>query len=265
MRRGSAFGIACAVGVCAIALVADGGVNHAQEITVGEIAGLTPMALGAPPATEPTPLTLGVDVVFGERLETGERGLADVRLLDESTLRIAPNSALTIDTFVYDPASGPGQIVASFGKGIMRYVGGHIGKQTDVVFTTPSAVIGIRGSIMTVEVTPTGQTRATFLGGVHMNVTAAGVTRTVDKPGYSVTVERTGMAPSEPRPATHKEIAQVNHALAAGAHHQTSAASHGTPASHTTGRQTSGHRGGTGGGGHDHEHGGHDHEHGGHR
>ena len=72
-----------------------------------------------------------------------------VLLVDGSTFTVGPGSDLVIDKFVYDPKKGTGQIVASFSKGVMRFVGGKISKNDDgVTVKTPAGALAIRGGMV---------------------------------------------------------------------------------------------------------------------
>jgi hypothetical protein len=49
-----------------------------------------------------------------------------------------------IDSFVYDPDTGIGQMVTSLAKGALRFVGGELSHQGAATLKTPVATIGIR-------------------------------------------------------------------------------------------------------------------------
>lgn len=175
---------------------------------VGVVGAVNPQTFGQAPAREARTVTLGNDVLFNEHFVTEQTGQAQIFLLDQSSITLGPNSEVTVDEFVYDPREGSGKLATSIAKGLLRYVGGRISKQADVIFTTPTAVIGVRGGIAVIEVAPNGVTRATFLYGERMTVTAGGETQTVLRPGFVVTVDDTGAAPSDPRRVTEEEVWQ---------------------------------------------------------
>jgi len=67
-------------------------------------------------------------------------------------MMIGPNSDLVIDRFVYDPATGTGQLAMTATKGVMRYVGGRLSKlENAVTIHTSTATIGVRGGIVLVR------------------------------------------------------------------------------------------------------------------
>jgi len=178
----------------------------AADLRVGIASAVTPSAVGAPPSGAAQTLVLGADILFKERINTDPAGKAQIIFLDHSSLSIAPNSALVIDEFVYDPARSAGSLALSTSKGLLRYIGGKISKGSDVTFTTPVAVIAIRGGMLMVKVELSGRTTATFLYGEHMILSAGGVSETVTRPGYQVIVEAAGRAPSSPTRASQATI-----------------------------------------------------------
>ena len=75
-------------------------------------------------------------------------GLVQVLLVDGSTFTVGPGSDLVIDKFVYDPKKNKGEVVATFSKGMLRFVGGKISKnEGGVKINTPSGALAIRGGM----------------------------------------------------------------------------------------------------------------------
>jgi hypothetical protein len=183
--------------------------NDADETKVGVVTAVNPQTYGQAPAREVRTVTLGNDVLFNEHFVTEQTGQAQVIFLDQSSLTLGPNSEVTVDEFVYDPDQGAGKLATRVTEGLLRYVGGRISKQADVIFTTPTAVIGVRGGIALIDVAPNGATRATFLYGQRMTVTSGGETQTVLRPGYTVTVDDVGAIPSEPEAVTEDEVSKA--------------------------------------------------------
>ena len=97
-------------------------------------------------------LRVGVDVSANERIVTRTNDRAHLVFLDGSALTIGPSSEMVIDRFVYDPNRQVGDLAMSATRGAFRFVGGAIIKKTEVVVRTPTASVGIRGSIMTIAI-----------------------------------------------------------------------------------------------------------------
>jgi hypothetical protein len=153
--------------------------------------------LGKPPAEAERVLRIGIDVQANEVIRTGANDRAHLVFLDGTALTIGPNATLTIDKFVYDPATKTGEIAINATKGVMRLVGGKISKTNPITITTPSSTIGIRGGICVLDVQQ-GNTTSTFLFGNNMTVTGGGGTQNVTRPGSQVTttIGRTPGAPT---------------------------------------------------------------------
>ena len=95
---------------------------------VGVAAAVKPDATSQPPGGETSTLRIGKSVVYDERIDTSGSGVVQVLLLDGSTFTVGPGSSLVIDKFVYNPSTGRGELVASFSKGALRFVGGKLSK-----------------------------------------------------------------------------------------------------------------------------------------
>ncbi len=183
---------------------------------VGVNSAVNPDAMGIPPGGVPKRLVLGQDVVFNERITTEAQGQTQVLFVDELTLSIGPNANMVIDQFVYDPNAGTGKLAASLTRGVFRFVGGKISKLDNAVtLHTPSGTIGIRGGVMlirvrsdcgggaaSVEAGGCNALRVVFVYGKGVTITGLnGVTQTIYRPGFEVTVAKPGAAPSDPGPA----------------------------------------------------------------
>lgn len=146
------------------------------------------------------------DSVVGQRLGSGEpiylrdqitagtdSGM-QILLLDETVFTIGPNSEMTIDEFVYDPATGAGQVAASVTKGVFRFVTGQVAQNDPdkMSVKTPLGTIGIRGTIAGGTVSPE-RTEIVLLGpGINNNTTERSGAITVSNAQGSVEIERTG-------------------------------------------------------------------------
>ncbi len=142
--------------------------------------------LGKPPTEAERVLRIGIDVQANEVITTNARDRAHLVFLDGTSLTVGPNAQLTIDRFVFDPATKTGDLAINASKGVFRLVGGKISKTTPIIITTPSATIGIRGGITIFNVQP-ASTTSTFIFGNGMTFTAGGQSQIVTRPGSQVT------------------------------------------------------------------------------
>jgi hypothetical protein len=141
---------------------------------------------GKPPTEAERVLRVGVDVQANEVITTSASDRAHLMFLDGTSLSVGPNAQLTIDRFVYDPATKTGDLAINASKGVFRLVGGKISKTNAITVTTPSSTIGIRGGISIFNVDQQ-ETMSIFVFGISMTVGAGGKLEIVTRPGFQVT------------------------------------------------------------------------------
>lgn len=169
----------------------------AQE-RVGVDTAVNPAATGTPPGGTARPLAIKEDVVFNEHIATSAKGQTQILFLDQSSMTIGPDSDLTINEFVYHRNGGSGRLAMSTLRGVFRYVGGKVSKQGAVTLKTPLATISVRGGVLLGNQAPNGRLDVYFVYGNEIDVTAAGVTETLRRPGFAITVPGPGAPPSAP-------------------------------------------------------------------
>lgn len=181
---------------------------------IGVAAAVNPDATGMPPQMERRIIEVGTNMLSNEQVVTGPNGQAQLIFNDGSAFSIGPNSELTLDSFVYDPAKGTGQMALTVTKGVFRFVGGKISKENPVQIKVGSATMGIRGGIATLNTQPGQPTVARFLFGREMSMSQGGVTQVTTRPGTAIDLPP-GAPPQPPRPVTAAEIRQANSQLEA--------------------------------------------------
>ena len=182
---------------------------------IGVAAAVNPDAVGQPPAMDKRIIEVGTNMLVDERITTGPNGQAQLIFRDGSAFSIGPNSDLTLDKFVYDPAKGSGEIALSVTKGVFRFVGGKISKDNPVQIKTGSATMGIRGGIATLNVAPGQPVVGRFLFGREMSMTQNGVTQVTTRPGTAIDVPF-GAPPSPPRAVSAQEMRESSSQLEGG-------------------------------------------------
>src|SRR5271166_3362368 len=211
----------CVTGLIALMLAIGLASPALAQQRVGVNSAVNPSATGIWPGTPPRRLVLGQDIVFNERITTGAEGQTQVLFVDQSTMSVGPNADMVIDEFVYDPATGTGKLAANLTRGVFRFVGGKLSKQENAVtMQTPAATIGIRGGVVLVNLATGGKAHqqceqasgssqnqprcveVIFVYGKGVTVTGTnGVSQTITRPGFAVTVAGPGASPSTPAPA----------------------------------------------------------------
>jgi hypothetical protein len=93
----------------------------------------------------------------GEQIVTGADSSAAVTLRDGTAVSVGPNSTAQLSQYRFDPTTEDGSIVLALFKGSLRVVTGLIthaapgNAPARVKVTTPTAVIGVRGTDAVVE------------------------------------------------------------------------------------------------------------------
>jgi hypothetical protein len=141
-RRFTAAALAAFLGAVALLQIDTGeaaeriGVAAAAQNEVSGIQGGNTRALAA-----------GSQVFQEEMIRTGAQSMAQLLFLDETSLSIGPLSEITHDRFVFDPATGAGEVVLSTARGAMRFITGSQ-SPSNYQLRTPFANIGVRGTIV---------------------------------------------------------------------------------------------------------------------
>ncbi len=141
-----------------------------EKIGVVGLAGTTVTATGEDGAARV--LKTGDDVYLNDHVVSDAGGKAQLIFLDRSTLTLNANTDLTLDKYVFDPATAGGTMSVSSVKGAFRFVGGALSKKQPVTIKTPVATIGIRGGIADTNVQPgSGASDAVFVYGEELTMT----------------------------------------------------------------------------------------------
>ena len=128
-------------------------------------------------------LGVGAPIYLNDRLRSNATGLGMIVFDDESSAKIGPNASLTIDDFVYDPASRRGASTIGANGGLARFYGGQISKRGRMNVRTPHMVLAIRGGI--VEVAVAGGGSEAILRAGQMTCILGAMRRIVTKPGFA--------------------------------------------------------------------------------
>lgn len=109
-------------------------------------------------------------VIMQEVLETVRGGAMELELADGSVFTLGPSAKVTIDEFVYDPATSAGTKTVSLVQGALRYVSGDMDR-AGVTLKTRTATLGIRGTTLLLNVGRTGaETISVVQGATTVNL-----------------------------------------------------------------------------------------------
>jgi hypothetical protein len=90
----------------------------------------------------------GTPLHQGSALKTEAQSSMGVTFKDNTLMSFGPNTLLTVDEYLYEPAEGKLKLGVSMGKGTLNYVSGVIAKLKPeaVSVKTPTGMIGVRGT-----------------------------------------------------------------------------------------------------------------------
>src|SRR6056300_1044387 len=105
---------------------------------------------------------LGIESLDTVRTKIGR---ISIQFVDDTRVDITENSKLVIDEFVYDPNTKTGAVSLKAGFGTVRYASGQIAKNSrqNVKISTPTAVVGVRGTDFSLTVDETGSSTIILL------------------------------------------------------------------------------------------------------
>jgi FecR protein len=194
--------VAPAAAMVALLAIAASATAQPAPDRIGVTGAVNASTTGQPPGQTQRTLLIGSDVVYDETIRTQADGQAQILFLDKSAFSIGPGTEVVIDRFVYDRDRGTGELLASAGKGLFRFVGGALSKGPDAVkIKTPTATIGVRGGVALVDIAASSTT-VVFLYGAAVTVQgSSGASQRLIRPSYAVTVTPDGKV-SEPFPVS---------------------------------------------------------------
>jgi len=96
----------------------------------------------------------GDSVFKDEGVRTDADSSARLILRDNTNLLLGPSSSIKLDRFVYSGPSQPGAIAVNLVKGALRFATGDADKKAYVI-STPTAALGVRGTVLKIVSTPT--------------------------------------------------------------------------------------------------------------
>ena len=123
-------------------------VSQAQELSIEkQLVGIVG-AISGTVKTETRELKAGDKIYLNETIYATEGSGTQILLLDQSTFTIGSDSEVVMDTFIYDPATNDGKIVASVKQGSLKVISGLISKKNPDALTVevPEGTLGSRGT-----------------------------------------------------------------------------------------------------------------------
>ena len=125
-------------------------------------------------------LVAGSPVYMGDTIDTGVFGEAQIVFSDDTRLAIGPGSQMVLDSYVLQTPSTTSSFVVNAARGAFRFISG--GSRSNAYrVTTPTAVIGIRGTAFDVSDRTTRRTNALLYDGRITPCNATGECADLDR------------------------------------------------------------------------------------
>ena len=170
--------------------------------------------------TETRELKAGDKIYLNETIVAGTGSGTQILLLDQSTFTIGEDSEVVMDTFIFDPATNDGKIVASVKQGSLKVISGLISKKNPDSLTVevPEGTLGSRGTEFQTVVSK-GKTDTLLIGpgknntlGMRPGAVLVGNSlgsTLLDNP-YSMASMTKGKAPGQAKKITKNQLKKFN-------------------------------------------------------
>lgn len=135
-------------------------------------------------------IQVGSGVFQNEAISTGAASSAQLLFRDETSLTIGASSRVTLDRFVYNPATRTGDVVVNALQGSFRFVSGSA-QPGGYTIKTPVATVGLRGTVVEGYIAGDGSLVLVVVEGSVAATTTDGTTVTLQA-GQFFTVSATG-------------------------------------------------------------------------
>ena len=170
--------------------------------------------------TETRELKEGDKIYLNETIYSAQGSGTQILLLDQSTFTVGEDSEVVMDTFIYDPKTNDGKIVASVKQGSLKVISGLISQKDPdaLTVTVPEGTLGSRGTEFQTIVSK-GKTDTLLIGPGKNNTLGMrpGAVLASNKFGktlldnpYSVTSMSKGKAPDKARKITRSQLKKFN-------------------------------------------------------
>lgn len=155
-RPGALAGGLAACLALAVVYASPAGAAGGEQVHVGRAAAIVADVKGKLGEADPKTVIVNEKMFFEERLITTADSQGVVEFRDGSLLQLGPNSIVTLDRFVFNPFESKVENAITVVAGAFRFVSGIKSKSSVVQIRTPTATIGIRGSVVEGLVNPKG-------------------------------------------------------------------------------------------------------------
>ena len=155
------------------------GISGAFAVPNGPVIGKVSLVLGKVTGTDQDgdnfEVKRGADLHAGYTLETAVRSFIRAELNDGTRMTVSQNGSATLDEFSFDESGGTGGFNTTVRRGGFQYVSGKLGSfggaRVHSKISTPSGVIGVRGTTIQAIEGPDGLSISVPNGQIDLIVT----------------------------------------------------------------------------------------------
>lgn len=148
---------------------------------IGTATAVTTVVTGRLDAGEKA-LATGDAVFQNETITTDANGVGQFQFNDQTKLAIGPDSTVVLDNFIYDSTTSQGKVVINLTAGALRFITGKADHNAYEI-VTPTATIGVRGTVFDVYAKPDGEMAVAMIDGAIEVCPKAGLCRVHDVVG----------------------------------------------------------------------------------
>ncbi len=194
--------------------------NSAEKLSIEkQLVGIVG-AISGTVKTETRELKAGDKIYLNETIYAGAGSGTQILLLDQSTFTVGEDSEVVMDTFIFDPATNDGKIVASVKQGSLKVISGLISKKNPDSLTVevPEGTLGSRGTEFQTIVSK-GKTDTLLIGpgknntlGMRPGAVLVGnnLGQTLLDNPYSMASMSKGKAPGQAKKITKNQLKKFN-------------------------------------------------------
>ena len=206
--------------ISSICILLFNGVNAAETLSIEkQLVGIVGATSGVV-KTETRELKPGDKIYLNETIFAGADSGTQILLLDQSTFTVGEDSEVVMDTFVYDPATNEGKIVAKVKQGSLKVISGLISKKNpdNLTVEVPEGTLGSRGTEFQTIVSQ-GKTDTLLIGpgknntlGMRPGAVLVGnrLGQTLLDNPYSMASMTKGRAPGQAKKITKNQLKKFN-------------------------------------------------------
>ncbi len=201
-------------------LITSTSANAAEKLSIEkQLVGIVG-AISGTVKTETRELKAGDKIYLNETIYAASGSGTQILLLDQSTFTVGEDSEVVMDTFIFDPETNDGKIVASVKQGSLKVISGLISKKNPDSLTVevPEGTLGSRGTEFQTIVSK-GKTDTLLIGpgknntlGMRPGAVLVGnnLGQTLLDNPYSMASMSKGKAPGQAKKITKNQLKKFN-------------------------------------------------------